>query len=133
MSSQNDQSGFQAEDTNATAADSSHASSPRKIFKTGRSGSKSIRGEGGGFVNDLRELDSSRQFAANVLLIAVALVFIVAVSWAAYAPLDEVVRGIGKVIPSSEIKRIQNFEGGIVKEIFAGRGSGRHRATAHFA
>ena len=122
MSSHNGQSGFQAQDTNATAADSSHASTPRKILKKGRSGSTSTRGEGCRFVSDLRELDSSRQFAANVFLIAVALVFIVAVSWAAYAPLDEVVRGIGKVIPSSEIKRIQNFEGGIVKEILVREG-----------
>ena len=33
------------------------------------------------------------------------------------AVLDEVVRGSGKVIPSSQVQMVQNLEGGIVKEI----------------
>ena len=48
--------------------------------------------------------------------------FAAALAWAAHAPLDEVVRGTGKVIPSTEIKRIQNYEGGIVKEILVREG-----------
>lgn len=37
--------------------------------------------------------------------------------WAYFAVLDEVVRGAGKVIPSSQVQVVQNLEGGIVEEI----------------
>ncbi len=76
----------------------------------------------GGYVTELSDITSTSSLAANMLLIAVVLFFVIAVAWAAHAPLDEVVRGAGKVIPSSEIKRIQNFEGGIVKQILVREG-----------
>jgi adhesin transport system membrane fusion protein len=69
------------------------------------------------FAVELDEITSRSRISASLLLIVVTLLFIAAVVWAANAPLDEVVRGAGKIIPSTEIKRIQNFEGGIVKEI----------------
>ncbi len=71
---------------------------------------------------ELDEITSTSRFAANILLLVVVLFFVVAIVWASHAPLDEVVRGMGKVIPSSEVKRIQNFEGGIVKEILVHEG-----------
>ena len=74
------------------------------------------------YVTELSDITSTSTLAANLLLLAVVLFFVIAVAWAAHAPLDEVVRGAGKVIPSSEIKRIQNFEGGIVKEILVREG-----------
>ncbi|ALG66955.1 HlyD family type I secretion periplasmic adaptor subunit [Beggiatoa leptomitoformis] len=37
--------------------------------------------------------------------------------WANYATLDEVTRGIGKVIPSSQVQIVQNLEGGIISEL----------------
>jgi adhesin transport system membrane fusion protein len=37
--------------------------------------------------------------------------------WAYFAVLDEVVRGAGKVIPSSQLQVVQNLEGGIVERI----------------
>jgi type I secretion membrane fusion protein, HlyD family len=46
----------------------------------------------------------------------------VAFIWSAWAELDEVTRGEGKVIPSKQLQVIQNLEGGIVKEIFAREG-----------
>ena len=38
--------------------------------------------------------------------------------WAMFAEIDEVVRGEGKVIPSSSVQKIQNLEGGIIEEVF---------------
>jgi len=43
--------------------------------------------------------------------------FVVAVVWAAFAELDEVVVGIGRVVPSSQVQVIQNLEGGILAEL----------------
>lgn len=59
---------------------------------------------------------------ARLLLWSCFLFFIVAFIWAAWAELDEVTRGDGKVIPSKQLQVIQNLEGGIVKEIFAREG-----------
>lgn len=42
--------------------------------------------------------------------------------WAAYAPLDEVARGGGRVIPSTQLQLVQNLEGGILSEILAREG-----------
>ncbi|WP_038126214.1 HlyD family type I secretion periplasmic adaptor subunit [Thiomicrorhabdus sp. Milos-T2] len=48
-----------------------------------------------------------------ILLVAVWLIV-----WANYAELDKIVRGEGKVVPSSQIQIIQNLEGGIVEKLF---------------
>ncbi len=50
------------------------------------------------------------------------LFFIVFLTWAYFATLDEVTVGAGKVIPSSKIQTIQNLEGGIVKNILVKEG-----------
>lgn len=42
--------------------------------------------------------------------------------WAAFATLDEVTRGEGKVIPSSQIQILQSMDGGIVSEILVREG-----------
>jgi membrane fusion protein, adhesin transport system len=53
------------------------------------------------------------------LLLWVIVVFFVSITfWAANAPIDEVTRGEGKVIPSQQVQVVQNFEGGILSEIF---------------
>lgn len=46
-----------------------------------------------------------------------------ALVWANYATLDEVTRGIGKIIPSSHIQVVQNLEGGILAEMLVKEGS----------
>ncbi|WP_345984439.1 HlyD family type I secretion periplasmic adaptor subunit [Sulfurimonas sp. HSL-1656] len=53
-----------------------------------------------------------------IMMLTVA-IFIV---WADHAMIDEVVKGDGKIVPSSQIKPIQNLEGGIVKEILIKEG-----------
>lgn len=52
------------------------------------------------------------------LLWAICSFFVAAIVWASVAYVDEFTRGEGKVIPSSQIKIIQNLEGGIVSELF---------------
>ncbi|MFT6916003.1 MAG: adhesin transport system membrane fusion protein [Motiliproteus sp.] len=43
-------------------------------------------------------------------------------TWSAFAELDEVTRGVGKVIPSMQLQVIQNLEGGILEELFVHEG-----------
>ncbi|MFM7970611.1 hypothetical protein ACF2JD_22340 [Aeromonas sp. A-5] len=59
---------------------------------------------------------------ARILLWCCFLFFMSAIVWAAWAELDEVTVGQGKVIPSRQLQVIQNLEGGIVKEIFVKEG-----------
>jgi adhesin transport system membrane fusion protein len=59
---------------------------------------------------------------SHFILIATAAFFLIALIWAAFAELDEVTRGEGKVIPSSKMQVIQNLEGGIVSEILVKEG-----------
>ncbi len=47
---------------------------------------------------------------------------IIAIIWANFATLDEVTRGSGKTIPSSQIQVIQNLEGGILLDILIKEG-----------
>lgn len=85
-----------------------------------------------GFQFNLTDLEFMRSVAAAVLedsprklrrvltfwLITIALFLL----WAALAPIDEIVRGEGKVIPGGENQMIQNLEGGIVNEILVKEG-----------
>ena len=57
-----------------------------------------------------------RLFTHLLLLIIVAF-FALFFAWASWAELDEVTRGEGKVIPSSQVQKVQNLEGGIVAAI----------------
>ena len=62
------------------------------------------------------------RLSAHFLLLAIVLFFIVFLVWSAHAPLDEVARGFGRVIPSSQIQVVQNLEGGILDEILIQEG-----------
>lgn len=91
-----------------------------KFTMYGPAGRQSVHS---GFAGELDDITGSRSTVlGNALLATISLFFVVALFWAAVSPLDEVVRGDGKVIPSSEIKRIQNYEGGIIKEILVREG-----------
>ncbi|WP_024304354.1 HlyD family type I secretion periplasmic adaptor subunit [Pseudogulbenkiania sp. MAI-1] len=54
------------------------------------------------------------------LLLAIVLAALV---WAGIAQVDEVARGEGKVVPSSQIQRIQSLDGGVVSEILVREGA----------
>jgi adhesin transport system membrane fusion protein len=53
----------------------------------------------------------------RVILWAVLLLFVAGVFWASVSEIEEVTRGMGKVIPASQIQMVQNLEGGILSEI----------------
>ena len=50
------------------------------------------------------------------------IVLVVALLWAAFARVDEITRGEGKVIPSRQLQVVQSLDGGIVSEILAREG-----------
>ncbi|MHB1427482.1 MAG: HlyD family type I secretion periplasmic adaptor subunit [Rhodocyclaceae bacterium] len=59
---------------------------------------------------------------ARAILRAVGVILLVLLVWAALAEVDEVTRGTGKVIPSSQLQVIQSVDGGIVSEILVREG-----------
>jgi adhesin transport system membrane fusion protein len=50
------------------------------------------------------------------------LVVVVFLVWSAFAEIDELVRGSGKVIPSKQLQLVQNLEGGILSELLVNEG-----------
>ncbi|SFJ31681.1 HlyD family efflux transporter periplasmic adaptor subunit [Celeribacter neptunius] len=66
------------------------------------------------------EQGSGRNRRVIYLIISAIATFLL---WAAYAPLDEVVRGTGRVVPITKTQTVQNLEGGIVEGIFVAEGS----------
>lgn len=67
-------------------------------------------------VNGRSVIHSSR------LLWMIVLCFVVFLVWSAYAQVDELVRGEGKVIPSKQLQIVQNLEGGILSELYINEG-----------
>lgn len=59
---------------------------------------------------------------ARILVWLSAITIFVLLLWSAFAELDEVTRGEGKVIPSRQIQILQSLDGGIVSEILAREG-----------
>jgi adhesin transport system membrane fusion protein len=59
---------------------------------------------------------------ARVLLRALGVILVVLLLWSAFAEVDEMTRGNGKVIPSSQLQVIQSLDGGIVSEILVRQG-----------
>lgn len=66
--------------------------------------------------------DGGRGRMAHVLLFGVAAFFVAFIAWAKLAPLDEVTRGDGRIIPSSQKKVVQHLEGGILAELLVEEG-----------
>ncbi|MDA0664668.1 MAG: HlyD family type I secretion periplasmic adaptor subunit, partial [Proteobacteria bacterium] len=60
---------------------------------------------------------------AHILLFVVVAFFASFLWWSHGAVLDEVTRGEGRVIPSSQMQVVQNLEGGILAEISILEGS----------
>jgi membrane fusion protein, adhesin transport system len=74
------------------------------------------------WIDPAENLDTAGPVFAHVLLLVVALFLGSFVVWANYAVLDQVTRGEGRVIPSSQIQVIQNLEGGILSEMLVDEG-----------
>ena len=68
------------------------------------------------------ETDDEMPMSRHLLLVVIAGFFVVFILWANLAPLDEVTRGMGKVVPSSEVQALQSLEAGIVEEFLIKEG-----------
>jgi adhesin transport system membrane fusion protein len=79
---------------------------------------------------DLGDWESSARYAiegqqvlrARAILYCVLGVAMILLLWAAVAPVDEVTRGEGKVIPSGQLQVVQSVDGGVVEKIFVKEG-----------
>ncbi len=101
-----------------------------RVFKTGGAASDSIFGRmvkrltPAGSAESLDWADDAdwarlqqEPLRARALLRLAVLFLLLLVLWAAYAELDEVTRGDGKVVPTSQVQVIQSVDGGIVEEL----------------
>lgn len=61
--------------------------------------------------------NEQRFFSARLSLWLCSFIVATFLVWTAFAEIDEVTRGEGKVIPSSRLQKIQSLEGGIVQEM----------------
>ena len=59
---------------------------------------------------------------ARYLLRSIGIILLVFVLWASFATVDEVTRGSGKVIPTSQVQIVQAVDGGVVAEILVHEG-----------
>ena len=69
-----------------------------------------------------RALHEQERPKARLLLIALLVTVVVLLVWAAFAEIDEVTRGQGKVIPSSQVQIVQSQDGGVVTELLVAEG-----------
>ena len=75
------------------------------------------------FLSDLRAATTARPpLATTLFLLVIALLVAAFGGWAAYAHIDEVAVGMGKIIPSSQVQVIQNLEGGILADMLIREG-----------
>jgi adhesin transport system membrane fusion protein len=63
----------------------------------------------------------SPRYLITVLMVLAGL-FLTMVVWMAFAQVDVVVRGSGKVIPAGQVQQVQSLEGGVVAEILVREG-----------
>jgi adhesin transport system membrane fusion protein len=68
------------------------------------------------------DTDEEMPLSRHLLLLSIAAFFILFFIWANLAPLDEVARGEGKIIPSGDVQSIQREESGIIEEILVREG-----------
>ena len=85
--------------------------------------SSKIKPEDLAYINSVNEavLEKTPR-GASFLLWLMALFIASAIAWAYWAELDELVRGDGEIIPSSQLQVVQNLEGGIVSDILVREG-----------
>lgn len=59
---------------------------------------------------------------ARALLYGIVATVLVLLVWAYFADIDEIARGEGKVVPSSQLQVVQSLDGGVVDKIFVREG-----------
>lgn len=79
---------------------------------------RSPRTEDEDFISDTKAaLLTQTSVAASLFLYVISALVIIFLIWAYFAPIDQNVTGIGKVIPASQVKIIQSLDGGIITQI----------------
>lgn len=68
------------------------------------------------------DTDDDLRLSKHILLLVIVGFWIAMIVWANFAPLDEVTRGQGKVIPSSSVQALQTLEAGIIEEFLVKAG-----------
>lgn len=68
------------------------------------------------------EVEDDLPLSRHLLFFSIVAFFILFILWANFAALDEVTRGDGRVIPSTEIQALQSLEAGIVEEFLVRSG-----------
>ena len=68
------------------------------------------------------DTDDDMPLSKHLLLVAVCSFVVIFIVWANFATLDEVTRGDGKVIPSSDVQALQSLDAGIVEAIMVSEG-----------
>lgn len=68
------------------------------------------------------DTDDDMPLSKHFLMVFIIVFWIVLAVWACFAPLDEVTRGDGKVIPSSSVQALQSLEAGIIDEFLVREG-----------
>ncbi len=68
------------------------------------------------------DVDDELPLSKHLLLVTIAAFFTIFVIWANLAVLDEVTRGDGKIIPSTEVQALQSLDPGIVDEFLVREG-----------
>ncbi|HSW14204.1 MAG TPA: HlyD family efflux transporter periplasmic adaptor subunit [Solimonas sp.] len=63
-----------------------------------------------------------RRRSLRLLIGSVCALLVTAIVWAALGEVDQVVRGEGKVIPSSQLQVVQSLDGGVVSELHVRQG-----------
>jgi adhesin transport system membrane fusion protein len=75
------------------------------------------------FISDINDKTLNTIPLGSHIILWLTFAFVsIALVWANFATLDEVTRGTGRIIPSSQIQVIQNLEGGILAEIMIREG-----------
>lgn len=87
------------------------------------SSSSKVRDEDLAFMSSLSQAALEKPtFKSQLIVWVIFAVIIWLLVWANFAELDKIVRGEGKVVPSSKIQLVQNLEGGIVAEMYVHAG-----------
>lgn len=68
------------------------------------------------------DVDEDLSVSQHAVFLMICIFFAGAIFWANWAVLDEVTRGEGKVIPSSEVQALQTLEAGIIEEFLIKEG-----------
>lgn len=58
----------------------------------------------------------------TIILFPLVIFLMVFMLWASLMEIDQVVRGVGKVVPSGQVQTVQHLEGGIISEILVREG-----------